>query len=86
MRSWNSAGLSPVTGAAGGWQDLGGTAPGGAVGRGGAQAHPRELALRIDRQRAVHLPPVCSAAELVRGQSLLPLGEWSTARGKFYCI
>ena len=70
VRSWNSAGLSPVTGAAGGWLDLGGTAPRAAVGRGRAQAHPREgpmeLAQGADRQRTVRLPPVCSAAELVK--------------------
>ena len=90
VRLWNSAGLSPITGAAGGWLDLGGTAPGAAMGRGTAQAHPRggpmELTQGADRQRMVCLPPVCSAAELVRGQSLLPFGEWSAARNKFDCI
>ena len=69
---------------------MGGRTSGGAVGRGRAQAHPRggsmELAQGGDRQRKVRLPPVCSGAELVRGQSLLLLGEWSAARSKFDCI
>lgn len=57
VRSWNPAGRGPVTGAAGGWQDLDGTFLEGAMGRGRAQAHPRgdliEPAQGTDRQ-----PPV----------------------------
>lgn len=71
----------PVTGTAGGWQSLGGTTPGGAVG-GRAQAHPQGAhgaCSRGDRQRKVVSHLFALLQELVRGRSA-PTWEWSAAR------
>lgn len=63
----------PVTGTAGGWQDLGGTTPGVQWGRAGLKPTPGEphgaCSKGGDRQREGASPPVCSAARASEARS-----------------